>query len=521
LFLSHVLRLAFSNAASLLSFSAIQKMVLRIRQQLLRHLNGLSFDFHERTPVGERLYRVERDVDQIGEVGGDFLPYCLRLLVTTVFTFGAMLWLNPKLTCAVIPLNLIFFLLRRRFKGRLQSASDRVQRESSAASSFLQEHLSGVVQVQLLRRERAQLRAVMRAGVRKVRAQMRRRLDELTLSTSSLLTVAFGTATILSLGGYEVIRGSLTVGGLIAAYTYLTRLFDPLSNAVEIYARFNRVGASIRRVLELLETSPSVAESPRARDLPSHILGAIEVRQVGFSYGAEEPLFAGLDLRIQPGEKVALIGSSGSGKSTLTRLIVRLHDVSAGAVHIDGVDVRALTLRSLRTRLCYVPQEPVLFDRSLKENLLLANPAASDADLRRAIELARLRVLVAGWPLGWDTGIGPRGSRLSGGERQRLAIARAILQAPSLMILDEATSALDIPTEREIFRNLRTIFPDRTILFVSHRVPALHWVDRILVLDQGRLAEQGTHSQLLLQGGLYARLWASPLTDLPPRAARV
>jgi ATP-binding cassette subfamily B protein len=232
-------------------------------------------------------------------------------------------------------------------------------------------------------------------------------------------------------------------------------------------------------------------------------------------------LFAGLDLRIQPGEKVALIGSSGSGKSTLTRLIVRLHDVSAGAVHIDGVDVRALTLRSLRTRLCYVPQEPVLFDRSLKENLLLANPAASDADLRRAIELARLRVLVAGWPLGWDTGIGPRGSRLSGGERQRLAIARAILQAPSLMILDEATSALDIPTEREIFRNLRTIFPDRTILFVSHRVPALHWVDRILVLDQGRLAEQGTHSQLLLQGGLYARLWASPLTDLPPRAARV
>jgi ABC-type multidrug transport system fused ATPase/permease subunit len=512
LFAACVLRLLIGNIGGFASFGAIQKMVFRIRLNLLRHMNALSYDYHERTPVGERLYRLERDVDQIGELGGDFLPYCLRLLITTVFTLAAMIWLNARLTCTVIPLNLVFLLLRRRFKGRLREASDRVQRESSAASNFLQEHLAGVVQIQLLRRERSQTRGAMASAVRKVRAQLQRKIDELTFSMGSMLTVAFGISTVLAFGSYEVIHGALTIGGLMASYTYLGRLFEPLGAAVEIYSRFNRVGASIRRVLEVLETPPAVADRPHAPDLPQQVAGSIELRAVRFGYGQGPPLFDGIDLRIEPGEKVALIGASGSGKSTLTRLIARLYDVEAGVVSIDGFDVRGVTLASLRGRLCYVPQEPVLFDRSLRENLRFGNPEASEVELLCAVERARLGVLVEGWPAGLDTPLGPRGGRLSGGERQRVALARAMLQDPSVLILDEATSALDIPTEREIFRNLRALFPERTILFVSHRVPALSWVDRILVLEGGRLVEEGSHRQLLHRNGRYAQMWASPIS---------
>ena len=231
---------------------------------------------------------------------------------------------------------------------------------------------------------------------------------------------------------------------------------------------------------------------------------------VCFSYRDATPVLDGLHLRLEPGEKVALVGMSGSGKSTIAKLIARLYDVKKGAVYVDGMDVRTVRLESLRTKVCYVLQDAVLFDRTLKENLLLGNPSATTQELQRAVEIADMKELLRRLPQGWDTPVGQRGNTLSGGERQRVALARAVLQNPSILLLDESTSALDAPSERRIFMNLAQHFPKQTIVFVSHRIASLKWVDRIIVLNHGVIEEQGTHDQLIHTGGLYTHLHSAP-----------
>jgi ABC-type bacteriocin/lantibiotic exporter with double-glycine peptidase domain len=290
-------------------------------------------------------------------------------------------------------------------------------------------------------------------------------------------------------------------------------LFDPLNVAVDIYSRLNRLSSSIRRILELMEQAPKIANHANCIVCSLPMAGSVEMDDVSFGYGIEQTqVLAGVDLRIHPGEKIALVGVSGCGKSTIAKLIARLYDVRSGSIRIDGIDVRRIDLSNLRTAVCYVMQEAILFDRSLKENLLLGNPKATTQELVQAIEIANLSALVRRLPLGWNTPLAPRGSTLSGGERQRLALARAVLQMPSLLILDESTSAVDAPSEQRIFADLSQYFSRQTIIFISHRLSALTWVDRIIALDRGRIEEQGTHENLLRRGGLYERLYKSPLS---------
>ena len=344
-----------------------------------------------------------------------------------------------------------------------------------------------------------------------MRALNHRSLIEILFSTSYMAVIALGTIAILGYGGYQVFVGALTIGGLVAFYSYMTRLFDPLHAAVEIYSRLNRLSTSIRRILDVIEMTPRVTEKPAALHIPSPMRGYVEMRGVSFSYSNRQAVLQGLDLKLEPGIKVGLVGVSGSGKSTIAKLIARLYDVNAGAVYIDGIDIRELRLGCLRTKVCYIMQDAVLFDRPLRENLLLGNPSATEAQLHRAVEIANLEELLHRLPKGWDTPLGPGGNALSGGERQRVALARAVLQGPSLLLLDESTSALDAPSERRVLVSLAQHFPHQTIVFISHRISALTWVDRIVVLNQGVVEEQGTHDQLLIRGGLYSCLQLSSL----------
>ena len=506
----YVCRLAFSAFAAFLSFKTVQDLVFRIRLSILEQMNRLSAEYHELTPIGERLYRMEQDVDQVAELGSSLVPYVLQTAFNTLFVVGTMVLLDFWLTCLILPLMPLFFIFRRHFEHRLRRASESAQQQSSRESSFLQEHLASVIQIQLLHQERSQTQTFLERATERIKALNQRNLAEILFGTSYMAVIALGTIGIVSYGGSQVFMGALTVGGLVAFYSYMARLFDPLHAAVDIYSRLNRLSTSIRRILEVIEMAPSVPEKPNALYLTSPVRGYVEMVGASFSYRNGAPVLEALNLRLEPGEKVALVGISGSGKSTIAKLVARLYDVNDGAVYIDGIDVRNVRLASLRTKLCYLMQDAVLFDRTLKENLLLGKPSATDEELSQALEIADLGDLPRRLPNSWDSSIGPRGNALSGGERQRLALARAVLQNPSIFLLDESTSALDVPSEQRVLGNLIQHFPNHTIMFISHRISALKWADRIVVLNRGVIEEQGTHDHLIRTGGLYAYLRNAP-----------
>jgi len=505
-FALYLFRLGFFALAQLMSFRTVQDLVFHVRLGILRQMNLLSPDYHETTPAGERLYRIEQDVDQVAEVGASLVPYILQSLFNSIFVMATMFTLDFRLMCVVFPLMPVFLIFRKNFEARLRQASDVAQEKASKESSFLQEHLTSIVQVQLLHQEGRQTDAFVDYAKARVKALNRREWVQVLFSSSFMAVVALGTIAILGYGGYQVFVGALTVGGMVAFYSYMGRLFDPLRAAVDIYSQLNRLSTNIRRIMEVTEMTPSVPELANAVNFLPRSAGYAELKGVCFSYRNGPLVLDGLDLRLEPGEKVALVGFSGSGKSTIAKLIARLYDVSKGAVCIDGIDVRSVRLESLRTKVSYVLQDAVLFDRTLKENLLLGNPSASIRDLTRALEIADLVGVLRRLPGGWDAQLGPRGNALSGGERQRLALARAVLQNPSILLLDESTSALDAPSEGSVLRNLAEYFSRQTIVFVSHRLSSLKWVDRIVVLNRGAIEEQGTHDQLLGSGRLYAHL---------------
>jgi ABC-type bacteriocin/lantibiotic exporter with double-glycine peptidase domain len=509
-FLIYLAQLGFSGLGTLVYSRTMQNLAFRIRLEFLQHMNRLCADYHETTPVGQKLYRMEQDVDQVAELGSSLVPYALQATFTTIFVVGTMFVLDFRLTCLVLPLMPVFFVFRRYFEARLRAASDDAQQQSSLESNFLQEHLTSIIQIQLLHQEQSQTNEFTERASARLRAINHRSLIEIMFSTSYMAVIALGTIAILGYGGYQVFAGTLTIGGFVAFYSYMARLFDPLHAAVEIYSRLNRLSTSIRRILEVVEVIPSVTEKPSALHLPSPTRGYLEMRAVSFSYSDRQPVLRGFDLKLEAGIKVGLVGASGSGKSTVAKLMARLYDVNSGAVYIDGIDIRDLNLGCLRAKLCYVMQDAVLFDRTLKENVLLGNPSAAMKDLCRAIEIADLEELLHRLPKSWDSPLGPRGSALSGGERQRVALARAVLQNPSVLFLDESTSALDAPSERRVFTNLLQHFRHQTMVFISHRISSLNWVDRIVVVNRGVIEEQGTHPQLIRNGGLYAHLHNTP-----------
>ncbi|HYY72342.1 MAG TPA: ABC transporter ATP-binding protein [Candidatus Bathyarchaeia archaeon] len=509
-FALYISRLGFFTLSQLINFKTIQKLVLRMRLNILEQMNKLSADYHETTPVGERLYRVEQDVDQVAEVGSNLVPFVLQTGFKAVFVMGTMLTLDYRLTCMVLPLMPLFFVFRKKFEKPLRRASDAVQEKAAKETSFLQEHLASVIQVQLLHKEKSQKQAFEERAVEHMKALNHRELVEVMFSACYMAIIALGTIAILGYGGYQVFTGALTIGGVVAFYSYVGALFDPLGAAIHIYSQLTRLNTNIRRILEVTERAPSVPEMPGAVNFPSPVRGYVELDRVCFSYRDTTPVLNGIHLRLDAGEKVALVGMSGSGKSTIAKLIARVYDVNSGSVFVDGMDVRNVRLESLRTKVCYLLQDAVLFDRTLKENLLLGKPTATTKELQKAVEIADMKDLLRRLPQGWETPVGQRGNALSGGERQRVALARAVLQDPSILLLDESTSALDAPSERRVFLNLAEHFQNRTIVFVSHRIAALKWVDRIVVLNGGVIEEQGTHDELISNGGLYMHLHNAP-----------
>jgi len=480
-FFTYMGRLGFDSLAGILNFRAVQKMTYRSRLALLRHLQRLSAEYHDNTPPGDTLHRLQMDVDQVATLSGEVLPALLRMITIFTLVMVTMMVLNYRLTFVVLPLIPLFIIVRRRFQDRLRRASDSVQERSGKLIGFLEEHLSAIVQVQLLSCEQREARRFARISSEVVRAQMRRRVTELFFSSVLYLIVITGMAGVLSYGGYQVMSGRLTAGGLVAFYGYTLQLFIPLYGVVDIYAKVQRVAASARRLIEITDAKSILPDGGRPLRVAEPAV--VELRDVCFSYDGERPVLNALSLRVDRGERVALAGTSGNGKSTIAKLVARMYDTGAGNVLLDGNDVRDFRLKSLRAAVIFVPQDPVLFDVTLRENLLYGNPQASDDEIERVTKLAQLEVLINRLPKGLEESLGPRGNRLSGGERQRVAVARALLQHPKVLILDECTSALDELTEKRLLNALDQHLRDVTTIIISHRPYPLSWANRVVQVN--------------------------------------
>jgi ATP-binding cassette, subfamily B, bacterial len=488
IFLSYQGRTALTSIGNYLTLNAVQKMALRLRMDILRHLDKLSADYYESTPSGAVMYPLKEPIEEVAYFGSDLLPSILRMCLTTTFTVVTMFVLSPVLTLAVLPLVPLFLVARQHFRMKLSTDSDDVQRNLVAWNSFLEEHISSVLPIQLLGQERRQERKAFRLLARTTRSHLALFKTGVWFTVWTSAAVVLAMSAVIGYGGWSVVAGTLSLGSLVAFYSFVTQLFDPLSGVAELYARAQKTFASIRQLQAVCALRPSIIDPPLCSQFSDEYWG-LKFTEVEFGYERQENVLRIPSLRIVSGEKIAIAGVNGAGKSTLARLITRLYDVQSGSIQVGGTDIRNVQLKTLRRCICYLPRDPVLFDGTLASNLRFVRPGASDRELREVIHLADLVELVEALPEGLHQHIGPDGCQLSGGQRQRLAIARALLQKPRILILDEATSCLDPVSETLILRNVWNHLPASTVIVVSHRASTLSAFSRILVLSGGRIVD--------------------------------
>jgi len=487
IFLSYQGRTALTSVGSYLTLNAVQRMALWLRMDVLRHVDRLSADYYENTPPGAVMYPLKEPIEEVAYFGSDLLPSILRMCLTTGFTIVTMFVLSPKLTLAILPLIPVFLVARQHFRTRLSADSDTVQQNLVAWNAFLEEHISSVIPIQLLGQEKHQKKRAFHLLAKTTRSHLALFKTGVWFTVWTSIAVVLAMCAIVGYGGWSVVAGTLSLGSLVALYSFVTQLFDPLSGAAELYARAQRTFASIRQLQGTFALRPSITESPAAVDFPKE-RWELEFDAVEFGYGRETTLTVP-SLRITAGEKLAIIGENGAGKSTLARVIPRVYDVREGAICVGGQDIRKIGVKSLREAVCYLPRDPVLFDGTILSNLLFVRSGASDREVQNVLHLADLDNFASSLPRGIHQRIGPDGCQLSGGQRQRLAIARALLQRPQILILDEATSCLDPASEAVILHNVLNHLSASTLIVVSHRASTVAAFSRILVLSAGRIVE--------------------------------
>ncbi len=491
LFSVHQGRNVLVGFGTYLNLNAAQRMSLALSMRVLRKLDSLSSDYYECTPVGTAIYPLKQPIEEIAYFGSDLLPSMLRLCSTSCFTIVAMFMLNRDLTITVLPLVPAFLAMRRRFRKKLRADSDAVQTRRILWSNFLQEHLGAIIPIQMLRQQRRQERKAFCSLGGTFRAEQKLFRTSILFTALTSCSVALAISWVIGYGGWSVLARTMSVGSLVAFYGFVTQLFEPLSSAAELYARAQRAFASVRQVRLVMELRPSIEDSVDAVVLPQRYSWQVDFEAVEFGYRRQKNMLQIPVLRIAAGEQVAITGENGAGKSTLAKLIARIYDVDSGAVCIGGRDVRTIRLDSLRQHVAYLSRDPFLFDGSIEANLRFAKPAASGEEMQEALTCSDLLQLVKSVPDGMDQEIGPGSCQLSGGQRQRLAIARALLVRPRILILDEATSCLDPLSEELVLNNLRKYLPSSTVIVITHRSSTVSCFDRVLVLANGRIVSDG------------------------------
>lgn len=489
-FVFYVGRVLLVATGNLITRLGVQRVVFNLRTRLLERLQSLPPAFHTKHPVGELTQRLERDVTVVGDLGADVIPSTIRMAVETIMTLGAMAFLEWRLAILIAPLMPLFFYIQRRYRTLLRRRAEEVREASGRQSSLLNEILTGVIQLQLLGAERRLLRRYARLNKITMSSQIRQRKQELVYTVAEMSIIGLATALIIGYGGSRAIEGTMTAGTLVAFYTYIGNIFAPMQEAVEMNSRIQRVHASIRRLIALEQEPSPIEEAAEAVPLsqPPRVL---KCRNASFEYAPGKQALRNVDFEVRAGERIALVGESGGGKSTLLKLFARLYDPDEGSIEVDGRDIRRVQLRSLRQTISFVPQDPILFQGTVRDNLRHGCPSATADEIAAASWVACFDDVVERLPKNWDTELGPMGDGLSGGERQRLAIARALLQHRPVLILDEATSALDPATEQTLLSRLEQWCDGRIVITASHRLSNAEWADRVVVINRGVIAGNG------------------------------
>jgi ATP-binding cassette, subfamily B, bacterial len=489
------------------------RFVVSLRTDFFRHLHGLSLGFFDRRSLGDMISRLSDDVDEIEELMLSGLTSTLAYLFQLVFFTGALFYLEWRLALVSLFVGPLFWLAARHFSRKIKRAAREERRRSGSISAVAEESLSNAALVQAYNRQENETARFHRENEGSFAAQLAgARLSSLFSPLVNLIELA-GVIVVVAVGAYELSQGRLTIGGLLVFLIYLSQLYIPIRGLSSLLNSFYAASAGAERVIEFLDQEPSVRDEPWARPLYG-TRGYVEFDSVSFSYpGAEKPALEDVSFRVSPGEVLALVGPSGSGKSTIARLLLRFYDPDVGQIRLDGHDLRDLSLRSLRENVAVLLQETLVFDGTARENIAYGKSGATEKEIVAAAKDADAHEFILELPDGYDTVVGQKGRLLSGGQRQRLAIARAMIRDAPVLILDEPTTGLDARSSEKIMAPLRRLMSGRTTIVVSHNLLTVRDATRIVVLEVGHVAEQGTHEHLLEHNGSYARLYRLHQTE--------
>jgi len=508
------LQAASNFAQTYLLSSTGERVVARLREELFRHLLRLSPGFFAERRTGELVSRLAAD---IGTVQGLVSYQLSEFARQTLYLVGGITLLtltNRALTLTAVVVVPFVAGSAVFFGRRLRRISTGVQDKVAEATAVAEEAFSQIRTVQSFVQEAWEAARYGRRMAEVVQVAIRRSVVRGVFFAVITFATFGGMAVVLWEGGRLVLGGALSAGTLVQFLLYTVFIAAAVTALTSLFSNYQETVGAARRVFELLETPPAIADALEPRMLPSPVGGHVAVEHVSFRYQPALPLaLDDVSLAIAPGEVVALVGPSGAGKTTLANLLPRFWDVTAGRITLDGVDIRALRLAELRHAIGIVPQEPALFSGSVLENIAYARPDAAQAEVEAAARAAHAHEFIARLPQGYETLVGERGVKLSGGQRQRIAIARALLKDPRVLILDEATSSVDAESERLIEEALARLLEGRSTLIIAHRLSTVRRADRLVVLDRGRVVEAGAHDALLARGGLYARLYQRQFRD--------
>jgi ATP-binding cassette subfamily B protein len=490
-----------------------ERILADLRTTLFGHLQRLSLGFYERNRAGVIISRLTNDVEAIDQLVTDGVTTLMQSTLTLIGTAVLLFVLDWRLalaTCSVIPLMALATAL---FRSRSARAYAAVRERLGLVTATLAEDIAGMRIVQAFTREQASVRKFRDVTQRYRDANMQTVvLNGIYFPAVDLLS-SVALAVVLGYGGHLYFSGAVSLGTLFAFMLYVQNFFDPVQQLSQLYNTFLSAAAALDKILGVLDEAPQVIDRPAARELPS-IEGRVRFEGVRFTYGRGDEVLHGLDLDVPAGTTVALVGHTGAGKSTIAKLLARFYEPTHGRITIDGLDLNDVTQASLRRQLGVVPQEGFLFAGTVADNIAFGKPEARPEEIVRAAQTVGAHEFVLRLEDGYETQLGERGSRLSLGQRQLVAFARALLADPRILILDEATSSVDIGTERKIEQALRVLLAHRTSFIIAHRLSTIRDADLIVVLEHGRIVEQGSHDELLARRGLYTSLYGDWATDV-------